>query len=95
MALTKADIVEVVQSETGFNKNQSINTVESLLELIKTKLESGEDALVSAFGKFCVNDKRERPGRNPTTGEEHVIAARRVVTFKCSGNLRTRVNGDN
>ncbi len=94
MALTKKDIVEAVQSELGATRHQSVSIVENLLELIKSKLESGEDVLVSGFGKFCVNEKRERKGRNPATGEEHRIAARRVVTFTCSGKLRERVSGD-
>jgi len=93
MALTKANIVETLQAEIGLTRHQSISIVESLLETIKSKLESGEDVLVSGFGKFCVNKKRERRGRNPATGEDHMIAARRVVTFKCSGKLRERVNG--
>ena len=93
MTLTKADIVEAVQSETGFSKKQSIDIIESLIELIKSKLESGEDILVSGFGKFCVHEKRERKGRNPATGEDLMLAPRRVVTFKCSGKLRDRVNG--
>lgn len=94
MALTKADIVEAVQSEIGFTRHQSFGLVENLLELIKSKLETGEDVLVSGFGKFCVNKKRERRGRNPATGEDHMIEARKVVTFKCSGKLRERVNGN-
>jgi integration host factor subunit alpha len=93
MALTKADIVEAVQTEIGFTRQQAISIVEPLLELIKSSLESGEDVLVSGFGKFCVNEKRERRGRNPSTGEDHMIAARKVVTFRCSGKLRERVNG--
>jgi integration host factor subunit alpha len=93
MTLTKADIVEAVQSEIGFTRHQSIELVESLLETIKSKLASGEDVLVSGFGKLCVHQKRERRGRNPATGEDHMIAARKVVTFKCSGKLRDRVNG--
>lgn len=93
MALTKADIVEAVQSEMEFTKNQSIDLIESLLELIKSKLESGEDVLVSGFGKFCINEKKERRGRNPATGEDMMLAPRRVVTFKCSGKLRDRING--
>ena len=93
MALTKADIVEAVQTETGFTKHQSTDIVESLLELIKSKLKSGEDVLVSGFGKFCVQRKRERRGRNPATGEDLMLAPRTVVTFKCSGKLRDRVNG--
>ena len=95
MALTKADIVEKVQTEIGFTRHKSTELVESLLETIKSKLEFGEDVLVSGFGKFCVNEKRERRGRNPSTGEDHMIAARNVVTFKCSGKLRERVSGDN
>ena len=93
MALTKHDIVEQVYNELGFSKNQSVETVEALLELIKSSLASGEDVLVSGFGKFCVKKKNERKGRNPATGEEAILPARRVVTFKCSGKLRRTVNG--
>jgi integration host factor subunit alpha len=93
MALTKHDIVEQVYNELGFSKNQSVETVEALLELIKISLASGEDVLVSGFGKFCVKKKNERKGRNPATGEEAILPARRVVTFKCSGKLRRTVNG--
>ena len=93
MALTKADIINAVQTEIGFTRNRSIDLVESLLELIKSKLESGEDVLVSGFGKFCVNEKRERRGRNPATGEDLMLRPRKVVTFKCSGKLREMVNG--
>ena len=92
MALTKADIVEKVQKEIGFTKHQSTELVENLLELIKSQLESGEDVLVSGFGKFCVNEKRERRGRNPATGEDMMLRPRKVVTFKCSGKLRDRIN---
>ena len=93
MALTKADIVEAMQSDMGFTNFKSRKLVENLLETMKSKLESGEDVLVSGFGKFCVLEKRERRGRNPQTGEDHMITARKVVTFKCSGNLRKRING--
>jgi len=93
MALTKADIVEALQAEIGFTKHNSTDIIESLLELIKSTLETGEDVLVSGFGKFCVNEKRERRGRNPATGEDLMLAPRKVVTFKCSGKLRERVNG--
>ena len=94
MALTKADIIEAVQTEIGFTRHQSTEIVESLLELIKFTLESGEDVLVSGFGKFCVNEKAERRGRNPATGEDMMLRPRRVVTFKCSGKLRSKVNTD-
>ena len=94
MALTKKDIVKTVQSEIGFTRNKSIEIVESLIELIKSKLASGEDVLVSGFGKFCVHEKRERKGRNPATGEDLMLRPRKVVIFKCSGKLRERVNGN-
>jgi integration host factor subunit alpha len=92
MALTKKDIIEQVYNQLGFPKNQTVEIVESLLEIIKSTLASGEDVLVSGFGKFCIRDKKERKGRNPATGEDAILAARRVVTFKCSGKLRTKVN---
>lgn len=92
MALTKTDIVESVQTNLGFTKHQSIELVESLIEITKSKLESGEDVLITGFGKFCVNEKRERRGRNPATGEDLMLRPRKVVTFKCSGKLRERVN---
>jgi integration host factor subunit alpha len=93
MTLTKAQIVESVQNQIGLPKNRSLQTVETLLEIIKRTLSSGEDVLVSGFGKFCVNKKKERKGRNPATGEDMMLAPRKVVTFKCSGKLRNRVNG--
>lgn len=92
MTLTKADIVEQVYMEMGYPKEKSFQIVESLLESIKACLESGDDVLVSGFGKFCVKDKHARRGRNPATGETAILPARRVVTFKCSGQLRRRVN---
>jgi integration host factor subunit alpha len=93
MALTKAGIVDAVQTKIGSTKHQSTNIVESLLETIKSKLASGEDVLVSGFGKFCILEKDKRRGRNPATGEDLMLAPRKVVTFKCSGKLRERVNG--
>ena len=93
MALTKQDIVERLQSELGFPRKQSIDVTESLLELIKSALASGDDVLVSGFGKFEVKTKNARKGRNPATGETLMLDPRRIVTFKCSGKLRQRVNG--
>lgn len=93
MALTKNDIVERISNDLGFPKNHANETVESLLEIIKSTLESGDDVLVSGFGKFCVKDKPARKGRNPATGEDAILPARRVVTFKVSGQLRDKVNG--
>ncbi len=93
MTLTKANIVEKLSEEIGYPKNQSYEIVETLLEIIKGTLETGEDVLVSGFGKFCVKDKQGRRGRNPSTGEELVLEPRRVVTFKCSRQLRDKING--
>ena len=93
MALTKYDIMESLQSELGFPRLQSIETVETLLELIKATLESGEEVLVSGFGKFSVKEKKERKGRNPATGETLMLEPRRVVTFKYSGKLKQKLNG--
>ena len=93
MALTKADIIEAVHQELGFPQKKSTELVEQLLETIKSTLASGDDVLISGFGKFCVNEKRERRGRNPATGDEMMLRPRKVVTFKCSGKLRKKVNG--
>ena len=82
MTLTKVQIAESVQNQTGFPKNRSSEIVETLLEIIKKTLASGEDVLVSGFGKFCVREKAERKGRNPATGEEMMLSPRKVVVFK-------------
>jgi integration host factor subunit alpha len=92
MALTKNDLVEQIQKELGILRNKSVAVTEALLELIKASLASGDDVLISGFGKFCVKDKKERKGRNPATGEGAILPARRVVTFKCSAKLRDKVN---
>jgi integration host factor subunit alpha len=92
MALTKKKIIEEVMNRNGFTKKRSTKTVEILLELMKRSLESGEDVLISGFGKFCVKEKKERRGRNPATGEAMMLEPRKVVTFKCSGKLRDRIN---
>jgi integration host factor subunit alpha len=94
MALTKAGITLIVTQETDLPKNKSGHVVEQLLEIIKRTLASGEDVLISGFGKFCVKEKAERRGRNPATGDSMMLSARRVVTFKCSGKLRDRCNGE-
>lgn len=93
MGLTKKDIVDQIQNELGFLKKESMEITETLMEIIKSSLESSGNVLVSGFGKFCVNEKNERKGRNPATGEDAILPARRVVTFKCSGKLRNKVNG--
>ncbi len=93
MTLTKSQIVEKIRTSTNFPRNESSEIVETLLEIIKKTLASGEDVLISGFGKFCVKEKSERKGRNPSTGGDMMLAPRKVVTFKCSGKLRDRVNG--
>ena len=92
MALTKSDIVSTVH-ELGFTKKKSVEVIESLLEIIKKALETSEDVLISGFGKFCVKHKTKRRGRNPATGQDLILRERRVVTFKCSGKLRNKING--
>ena len=92
MALTKSEIVTSVH-DLGFTKKKSVEVIESLLEIIKRTLESSEDVLISGFGKFCVKDKAKRRGRNPATGEDLMLRGRKVVTFKCSGKLRHKIDG--
>lgn len=92
MALTKAEIIEAVAEGNGFSKKQATDTVETLLEIMKRTLTKGEDVLVSGFGKFCVKEKSERRGRNPATGDAMMLRPRRVITFKCSGKLRDKIN---
>lgn len=92
MTLTKSDIIDSVQEETGLPRKRCDELVEDLLELIKSTLETGEDLMISGFGKFCVKEKNERKGRNPATGEDLMLNGRRVITFKCSQSLRERIN---
>lgn len=94
MALTKAEIIELIAEQNGFNKNRSTEIVQALIEIIKSTLSSGDDVLVSGFGKFCVRNKTERRGRNPATGEALMLDSRKVVTFKYSGLLKDRLNGE-
>jgi integration host factor subunit alpha len=93
MTLTKSHLINAIAEQNGFTQKKSSETVETILNTIKSTLASGEDVLISGFGKFCVKEKRERKGRNPATGEDMMLNARRVGTFKCSGKLRDRVNG--
>jgi integration host factor subunit alpha len=92
MTATKSDLVKAVAEANGFPRNKSAELIETLIDLIRAKLAAGEDVLISGFGKFCVKKKRERRGRNPATGEDMLLAARSVVTFKCSGKLRDKIN---
>ncbi len=90
--LTKARIVQAVVETNGYTHQKAFETVEIMLELIKRTLENSEDVLISNFGKFCVKKKKERRGRNPATGEDMMMAPRKVVTFRSSGKLREKVN---
>jgi integration host factor subunit alpha len=92
MTVTKDSIVEVISRETGYQKKRSASIVETLTYIIKSKLASGEDVLISGFGKFCAKKKREKKGQNPAAGKNMKLAARRVVAFKCSGKLRQKIN---
>lgn len=93
MTVTKNKLIESICKKSELPKQESISTLESLLEIIKKTLESGEDLLISGFGKFVVKDKRERKGRNPHTGNDLLLDSRRVVLFKCSYKLRKNLNG--
>jgi len=92
MTLTKIQIVESIHNQIGLPKHKSTEIVETLLEVIKKTLSSGEDVLISNFGKFCVKEKRERKGRNPSTGDDLMLEPRKVVKFRCSGKFRERIN---
>ena len=91
MALTKADFAERLFDELGLNKREAKEMVELFFEEIKGSLEKGEQVKISGFGKFELRDKCSRPGRNPKTGEEIPITARRVVTFRSGQKLKARV----
>ncbi len=93
MTLTKADLIDSIYNQIDLPKAKSAHLVESVLEIIKKTLESGEDILITEFGNFSVKEKGERRGRNSQTGEDLMLDARRVVTFKCSGVLRDKING--
>lgn len=91
MALTKADLANHLHEEVGLNKREAKEFVDAYFELIRKTLEQGEQVKLSGFGNFQLRDKNSRPGRNPKTGEEIPISARRVVTFKAGQKLRARV----
>ncbi len=91
MALTKADMAEHLFEELGLNKREAKELVEMFFEEIRTALEAGRQVKLSGFGNFDLRDKNQRPGRNPKTGEEIPITARRVVTFRPGQKLKARV----
>ena len=92
MAVTKADLAETLFNELGLNKREAKEFVEQFFEKLRESLEQGSSVKLSGFGNFGVRDKNSRPGRNPKTGEEIPISARRVVTFKASQKLKDRVS---
>ena len=99
MTLTKKDIVDQIQerlnphfSSEGLCKRETAKVVDTLIEIIRRTLESGDDVLVSGFGKFQIKEKTERMGRNPATNSEMILPARRVVTFKSSRTLREEID---
>jgi len=91
MALTKADMAEHLFVQLGLNKREAKDIVERFFEHIRAALEKGEQVKLSGFGNFELREKRQRPGRNPKTGEEIPISARRVVTFRRGQKLKLRV----
>jgi len=93
MTLTKLDIIDAIYNQLDVPKTKSTQVVESIIEIIKKTLESGEDVLISGFGKFCVKEKMKRKGRDPQTGNDLMLDERRVVTFKCFGRLKNKING--
>jgi len=92
MALTKVQMINSIHERLGIAKKHSSELVEALLDIIKKKLENGEDVLISGFGKFCVKNKNQRKGRNPATGGDLLLDKRRVVTFRCSPVLRKKID---
>ncbi len=94
MTLTKDHLVNSLYNNLDIPKSKSASIIETLLQKMKKSLENKEDVLISGFGKFCVKEKKDRRGRNPATGEDLTLEARKVVVFKCSGVLREKVNGE-
>lgn len=90
-ALTKAHMAERLFSELGLNKNEAKKLVDEFFEEIRVALENGHNIKLSGFGNFCLRDKKARPGRNPKTGEEIPVSARRVVTFRPGQKLKGKV----
>jgi len=92
MTLTKAQINQKIRTQTRFTEKQSAEITETLLEIIKRTLESGETVLISGFGKFCIREKRKRRGRNPATGKKMMLPSKRGIVFRWSWKLREKVN---
>ena len=93
MTVTKDNLTNSIQKRLELPKSRSAELIESFFEIIKETLESGQDILISGFGKFCVKDKTERRGRNPRTGRDKMLESKRIVAFKCSRVLKDKLNG--
>jgi integration host factor subunit alpha len=91
--MTKADIVEKIYEKVGFSKKDSAELVELVFDIIKGTLEEGDKIKIAGFGNFVVKSKSDRRGRNPQTGEEITITARKILTFKPSQVLKASLNG--
>ena len=92
MTLTKNQITDNIQNELDLSRTEAYDTMENLLEIIKQTIQDGDSLMISGFGKFSVNEKKARKGRNPATNKEMTLSERKVVTFKCSGQLRKIIN---
>lgn len=92
MTCTKTKLIEKIVDKYPQKPSEAKETIETLLEIVKSTLASGEDIMISGFGKFQVIEKAPRKGRNPATGDAMILEKRRVVTFKCAGKLRDRMN---
>jgi len=90
--MTKADIVEKIYEKVGFSKKESAELVELVFDIVKSTLEQGDKIKIAGFGNFVVKEKADRRGRNPQTGEEITISARRILTFKPSQVLKASIN---
>ena len=91
MALTKSDIIVRIH-DLGFPKKKSVDITKDILDIIKGTLANSDDVLISGFGKFCLKEKKKRRGRNPATGTDLLLRERKIITFKCSGKLRDKIN---
>jgi integration host factor subunit alpha len=94
MSLTRDKLTNRLQTQLGLNRKESLDLLEGLFDIMKDTLAGGEDLLISAFGKFAVRSKKARRGRNPQTKESLILRPRKVLVFKPSGVLRTRLNKD-
>jgi integration host factor subunit alpha len=92
--MTKADIVERIYDKVGFSKKESAELVEMVFDILKSTLEKGDKIKIAGFGNFVVKEKADRRGRNPQTGDEIVISARKILTFKPSQVLKASINKD-